>query len=188
MPNDNDQSLLKEHLSKLSADTEYIPHDILWRSFTHDDVEYLRNYEYPFLQIFNPNSPNVDIIAIPKFIIVDTSKWMIIDYGDAMASSVSYKKQKTKEDEGDDGEGTIVQQQNDTAFAMIKEAQAKGWGAIEIIDGTEMMKFYAWIAAQEFGISIQNYLPSAEKERRYEFLRAKGEAFTANSAKEPAKK
>jgi hypothetical protein len=183
MPNDNDQSLLKEHLSKLSSNPEHIPHDILWRSFTHDDVEYLRNYEYPFLQIFNPNSSSVEVAVTPKFITADTSKWMIIDYGYAMASSFSYRKQKAKEDEGGEGGGTIIQQQNDTALAMIKEAQAKGWGAVEVIDGTELMKFYAWIAAQELGITIQNYLPSAEKERRYEFLRAKGEAFTANSTK-----
>jgi hypothetical protein len=192
MPNDNDQSLLKEHLSKLSADPEHIPHDILWRSFTHEEIEYLRDHEYPFLQIFNPSSPGVGVDVTPKFIIVDTSKWMIIDYGYAMASSSSYRKQKAKEDaEGDaesgDGGGTIIQQQNDTALAMIKEAQTRGWQAIEIIDGTELMKFYAWIAAQELGITIQNYHPNAEKERRYEFLRARGESFTANATKELAK-
>jgi hypothetical protein len=66
---------------KLPADAN------LGRSVTRDDIEYLCNYHYPYLQIMNTEA-DFDEPVMPEFFIL-SSGWILMDYGDAMCSSYS---------------------------------------------------------------------------------------------------
>lgn len=180
MPNDNVKSLLEGVWGKrdvgIKAATDFM------RSITKEEIEYLRNYRYPFLQIMNTKAQFSGKVE-PVFVAVEKNKWVIFDYGDAMsvASPHDYEHKIAKEkieDKKDDGEsgggsgaGTIVQQQHDSVFAMIELAKQKGWAAIEVIDGTNLMQFYAWIAAQESEIELFGFIPKEEERRRYEYMK-----------------
>ena len=54
----------------------------------------------------------------------------------------------------------------DTGFAMVDLARQKNWAGIEIIDGTELMKWAAWAAAAEKDLAVQGFEPDEEDEKR----------------------
>ncbi len=143
-------------------------------NYTHDDIEYLCNYRYPYLQILNsettfPKNYNLQFLLLPNH-------WVIYDYGDALSTAVShfYRKDATDDDESEGehggGFGTIVMQQFDAVYAMVREAIAKGWVAIEIMGGTKLMQSYTWIAAQKLGIELVDYFPTSDDYRRYKLI------------------
>lgn len=173
----------------------------LFRRVTKEDVEYLSNYRYPFLQIMNTEADFSEEGIEPNFISLPNG-WVIFDYKDAISSSYSTKRLPEKKsivaaatseaaggeiaalgkkEEGESGEGgeggksgdgggTIIKQQFETALAMIEEAKAKGWAAVEIIGGNMLMKFYAWVAAQELEIVINGFSPTNEQKSHYKNL------------------
>jgi len=144
-------------------------------TFTHEDIEYLCNYRYPFLQIANsetsfPKEYSLQFLLLPN-------KWVIYDYGNALSTAVShfYRANPNQNDDedasgGEGGFGTIIMQQFSAAYAMIREAIAKGWPAIEILNGTKLMQSYAWIATQELGIDLVDYFPNSDDYRRYKLI------------------
>ena len=165
-----------------------------------EEIQYLCNYKYPFLQVINPDADEtVDAQAL-QFVRLP-SQWILLDYGYAMSSSASTKlafpltqanqlvvnqnipmpdfikdgsTDGSSDDGGDsgDGGGTIIEQQFMTALAMLLEAQARGWGALEIVDGNNLMKFYAWLIATHFGLSVYGYEPSEEEIKHADFISA----------------
>jgi hypothetical protein len=158
----------------------------IFRPIIHEDVEYLCN-KYPFLQMVNIEAKFEGEIT-PKFI-TSQSGWTIHDYGDAMSASPgeflfgggNYKaflkeilKGEIKEEEGGEGgamvnpgKGTIVKQMFDTATEMVKIA-IKKWPGIEIIDGTNLMKWAAWLAAKEKNYALEGFDPDEEDIKKYE--------------------
>jgi len=159
----------------------------IFRPITHGDVEYLCN-KYPFLQMVNIEAKFEGEIT-PKFI-TSQSGWTIHDYGDAMSASPGeflfgggdYKafldeilKEEIKEGEQggeggamvNPGKGTIVKQMFDTATEMVKIA-IKKWPGIEIIDGTYLMKWVAWLAAKEKNYPLEGFDPDEEDIKKYE--------------------
>lgn len=149
-----------------------------------EDVLYLLN-RYPFLQIIS-TEPAFDTEMEPKFVQAN-SGWTIHDYGDAMSASPGellysdYSQQlktlekKEDEDEGEGGKGgrgvigkgTIINQAFMTAQQMIAIAIEKGWPGVELVDGTELMKWAAWMAAEDNNLTLTGFEPSeADRERR----------------------
>lgn len=170
----------------------------LFRRVTKEDVEYLNNYRYPFLQVMNTDAEFSEEAVEPNFIFLSNG-WVIFDYKDAMSSSYSTKRLRgkkssiaagAKEDAEDGGEaggesggesggdGTIVRQQFETALAMLEEAKAKGWTSVEIIGGNILMKFYAWIAAQELEINVHGFSPTSEQSSHYKNMLKNGVVST----------
>ena len=142
----------------------------------HEDLEFLLR-KYPFLQIMN-TEPDFPIPIVPHFIKV-SSGWMVHDYGDAISASPGKDLYgagnaeeldiKLEEDDsgGEGGHGTIVKQAFDTAQDMIALAQRKNWPGVEIIAGTPLMLWAAWMAAADLGLTLQGYEPSQEdKDKR----------------------
>lgn len=157
------------------GDHEKQVQQVMARAVTHEDVEYVCNHVYPYLQIINTGTAYSEDYSL-QFILLP-NHWVIYDYGDALSTAVSHFYRKSENEEGgEDGEGgeggvgTIIKQQFDTIFIMIQEAKTKGWTAIEIIGGTELMKSYAWICAQELGINIEGYTPTADDYRRQKLV------------------
>ena len=66
------------------------------------------------------------------------------------------------------GKGTIIKQMVDTAFAMVDLAIAKKWTGIEIIDGTELMKWAAWAAAFEKQFLVEGFTEKEEDKKKHE--------------------
>lgn len=172
----------KQHIAGLDLKEANI-----FRPITHKDIDYLCN-KYPFLQMINSEAKFEGEI-IPKFI-TSQSGWIIHDYGDAMSASPGeflfgggdYKtfleailKGKIEEggEEGEGGaivnpgKGTIIKQMFDTATEMVKIA-IKRWPGIEIIDGTNLMKWAAWLAAKEKNYSLEGFDPEEEDIKKYE--------------------
>jgi hypothetical protein len=157
----------------------------IFRPVSHEDVAYLL-HKYPFLQMINSDA-RFEGEIIPKFVEAE-SGWVIHDYGDAMSSSpgenlfggwndLAFLK-AIMEEEGKEGgkggaiiepgKGTIVKQMVDTAFAMIDLAIAKKWTGIEIIDGTELMKWAAWAAASEKQFLVEGFAEKEADKKKYE--------------------
>jgi hypothetical protein len=160
----------------------------------HQDVLYLLS-RYPFLQLVNINAAFPEEIH-PKFVNSE-SGWVIHDYGDALSASpgellfgdysqtlatakAKTKKIKKEEDEGG-GEtgveividkGTVVNLAVITASDMIALAMEKGWAGAEIIAGTALMQWAAWMAAEDFGFKLEGYVASRlDKEKRERILK-----------------
>jgi len=146
---------------------------------THAEVMALAN-KFAFLQMVSSN-PNWDEPVIPRFRTA-ASGWVIHDYGQAMSSSPGrylfgpgnpeITPKKTADEGGDTSRelappenGSYIKQTVDTAEAMIEWAIEKGWPGVEIIAGTQLMQWAAWMAAQERGYSVIGFEPT-EKERQ----------------------
>ena len=142
----------------------------------HGDVAYLCDYIYPFLQIARPNH-SLDNLELN--IINTPNGWKIMDYGEVLSVAALHDKSEVV------GHGTIVQQQFDTAFTMMELAKQKGWRSeqyqgekdedggsgvgelkpteVQILDGTPMMRRFAWFAAEVLGMHlVEGFLPTDE--------------------------
>lgn len=147
------------------------------------DVEFLLK-QYPFLQIIStdPALPeNASVKLLPA-----KSGWVIHDYGDVLCASpgqLLYGDDSVKE--GDDerggvgsrsltaGKGTIVNQAFMTAQEMIAIAIEQGWPGAEIIDGTPLMQWAAWMAAEDREYVLRGYEPSrVDKAKRARLRKA----------------
>lgn len=147
----------------------------------HDDVEFLLN-RYPFLQMVSTDPSFAEEIK-PVFITAD-SGWVMHDYGDAMSSSPgdklygNYSDAASKEGaEGGEGgagssgifagKGTIINQAVMTAQEMIALAVKKGWPGVEIVAGTPLMQWAAWMAAEDYQLKLEGFTPSkSDKAKR----------------------
>lgn len=196
----NLQSLLESVWGIRNSGLELTPEQNIgpWRPVDEEDVDYFCNFVYPYLHIMNSEATFETEFDL-KFNILKNN-WVIYDYGEVMSSSLPHtyyglkKKGKKAENEDEGGEsgegggfGTIVAQQFDTAYEMIKEAQTKGWAAVEVINGTKLMQYFAWIASQELSISLKGFTPTEQQEKHYNSikkdLRKKiVEEFTSESA------
>ena len=159
------------------------------RPISHQDVQFLLNH-YPFLQILSLNpkfDPNHQIQLIRS-----ESGWTIQDYGCAHSSSPGEflfgggywihtgwnLPAKKEEDEGGDGgdanpiinsgKGTIVKQAFDTATEMVEIAVQKGWPGIELINGNELMKWAAWMRAEDYELKVKGFSPSEQHRQKRE--------------------
>ena len=142
-----------------------------------EDVQYLCDHFYPYLQIISAEA-DLENIVEPIFITAD-SDWIIHDYGIALSSSPGqylfgnyWAREEGESGEGGGetvllpGKGTIVWQQVQTAYNMVAIAQEKGWTGIELVDGTPKMKWAAWMAAQDLGLELSGYDPSEQDQAR----------------------
>ncbi len=151
------------------------------------DLDYLREYRYPFLQMISSEPEFPDEIT-PEFYQAP-SGWVIHDYGAALSSSPGknlfgpgYPAHLDEKEDGDEGEGglgeidltgkgTIVKQIFDTAQAMMALAQQKNWPGVDIIAGTELMKWAAWMAAEDRGIKLDGFEPTEKDKQRRERIK-----------------
>ncbi len=153
------------------------------RPVTSNDIQYLLK-RYPYLQILN--SDTLCNIEPELKLIPAQSGWSIHDYGDMIIASSGeslyggsddkkfleslLNPDKDDDSDGDTvflpGKGTIVKQMVDTAFEIINIAIEKGWVHIDIIAGTELMRWAAWFEAQEKEVEIFGFDPKEEDETK----------------------
>lgn len=142
----------------------------VFRPVTHDDIEYICNHVYPFIQLLKTGDP----INIQSAKFVKTSVgWVIHDYGDAVTTSAPHGKTDDDDDSGEGGDsgsgkGTITGQQARAMEEMAKLIREKGWAAVELIAGTRAMQDYFALAAAENNITFEGYTLTEENQKRKE--------------------
>jgi hypothetical protein len=144
----------------------------------HEDVLYLLG-RYPFLQIISTD-PNFTADTEPKFISAHTG-WTIHDYGDAMSTSLgpllfgNYSEEDGESGSGSTelnaGKGTVVNQAVMTAQEMIALAIQKGWPGVEIIAGTSLMQWAAWMMAEDNKLTVTGFEPTEKDKQKRERIR-----------------
>ena len=171
----------------------------------HEDVEFLLN-RYPFLQIVSTDPTFADEIQ-PAFITAD-SGWIVHDYGDALSSSpgdqlfgnynppeaAKPKMEAGEKENGGEGggagtgttgifagKGTVINQAVMTAQEMIALAVKKGWPGVEIVAGTPVMQWAAWMTAEDYQFKVTGFTPSrldrAKRDRVRKYLTEIAETY-----------
>ena len=155
------------------------------RPSTHDDVEYLCDNVYPFLQLVNTAASFGTTVTLN--LLTATTGWIIHDYGDAISTSAPHDipVKKSEDEKGDGGKeggegggsGTMSLQQIITAAEIIELIKQKGWPAVELIAGSKKMQRFLWIAAQEKNIKVNGFSPTQEDEKCLARIKARKAAI-----------
>ena len=146
------------------------------RKITSEEIQYLKDHYY-YLQVVA--SAGGQPLTSVELITAKSSDWNIIDYGDAMGSSVGefifscgYFKDDTPQEGDDDGgtlvspgKGTLINQAFLTAQEMIEMAIARGWRGAHIVAGHPLMTRSAWIAAEKGGLRVTGFEPGRKDQR-----------------------
>lgn len=152
----------------------------------HSDVLFLLR-QYAYLQVINSEADWENVP--PLQFRIAPSGWVIHDYHEAISASPGpllygpgnpeFKVRSEKEGEegeGERGTGSITQQTVDTAMAIVHLAIEKGWAGLEIISGTDLMKWAAWFAARGLDYPIHGYeATEKDEEKRQRIIRLRRE-------------
>lgn len=160
--------MAKEPASEISALAKQGFKTIFDRDITREEYLYLLSC-YPFIEVCDDTNRFIDNTKLPEVIIAENG-WRVFDCGNAIFASgneylnLAHRKQKAREtgDEEGGGNGTIVQQFTDIAFLVVKMAKARGWPAINLLDGYYSMLRMAWIAAEFAQLKVANFEPTME--------------------------
>lgn len=162
-----------------------------WGKVNHSDILYLL-YLYPFVQMISSN-PVWEATIIPHFRKAP-SGWLMHDYGQALSCSpgkylfgAGNPEISEEDSESGSGRGTIVKQTVITAEAMVRWAMEKGWPGLEIVAGTDLMKWAIWMAAQDRNFLVLGYVPTPQdQEKRERIRRLKSENPGISTGLEPS--
>lgn len=155
---------------------------LLHRSVTDHDIAALCQ-RYAYLQILNPEALEERIYE-PASLPLNTG-WLLADYGDAMTATprTPFLGSSNQDDEDDSGgsiprgNGTHILQMVNTAHEMIAIAVAKGWSGVEIYAGEKIMRWAAWVAAEDIHFPVTGFTPSTEDhEKRNRIRRMRSES------------
>lgn len=149
------------------------------RAITAADVEYIRS-RCPYIQILNMDATFENFVKVN--FITAKSGWIIQDLDDGLCSSIgSYlfggaASPKIEDIENKDaallkkfvnaGKGTVVKQTFDTAQEMVEMIKSRWPGGIEIISGSDLMKWSLWVGCQQHNINVVGYVPTEEDKRK----------------------
>lgn len=166
--------------------------DLDWaRGIRPEDILWLLDH-CPFLQIVNPHVSLDEGSAGPEIVQAQTSGWDVHVYPDAMSSSPGRFlfgggdfRILSDDDEGgggriiNPGKGTIYNQTIVTGMDMVNLAVARGWKAIQVVDGHPRMIRGAWLEAQRLRLPFSGYTPSEDDMRVLERFLQTPEEFEA---------
>lgn len=110
-------------------------------SVTSNDIEYIRDNIYPFLQLVNSDITFSE--EFPVEFITSNPNFVIHNYGDAIAISVLRSNIATQ-----------IAAAVEIARIIVKE---KKWNKIEMVDGTPTLQRILWIESQKHGFVIEGY-------------------------------
>lgn len=146
-----------------------------WSKVNHADILYLLHL-YPFVQMIS-SKPVWEETIIPHFRKAP-SGWLMHDYGQALSCSPGKYlfgpgNPEINEEDSDSGSagGTVVKQTVITAEAMVIWAMEKGWPGLEIIAGTDLMKWAIWMAGQDHNFLVLGFEPKPQEKEKLERIR-----------------
>lgn len=139
---------------------------VVGRDVTAQDIDYLRK-RFPYLQIVNTGK-SVPRHEKPK---IQTAKsgWTIVDYGNGLSASPGeHLWQGHPAEITSEGTTTpLMQQANDTAKQMANLANEYGWPGVEIISGSDIMKWSVWQQSRQHGMLVEGYEPDDKASEKY---------------------
>lgn len=157
-----------ELFAEFDADIANIVQQAQVRPITLAEVDYLLR-QYAFLEICNAEATDLSLVESPV-IITAKSGWKIHQHNNHLIASPGRWLFGPYKDEDDAsggaslvGAGTIVRQIVETADSMI-ELAIKQWPAARIMDGYSLMKFAAWVAAEQRNYKLLDYTPTQEQQ------------------------
>lgn len=198
---DTDDMDLEEFGSLWSKRAEgmHLPAFDVNRPISASDVEYILRH-CPFLQILNVEATfdNFDKVKFTRA----PSGWVIHDLQDAVSSSpglflfggednIPSFVDEQEEGGGTGGglpnlnpaKGTIINQAFITAQTMIEMVE-KRWPGIEIIGGSELMQWAAWVICDERKLKLTGFEPTEEHKAKRDRLH-RFEATRPHVSKKP---
>ncbi|MBX9587059.1 MAG: hypothetical protein K2X50_07345 [Gammaproteobacteria bacterium] len=153
--------------------------DSINRAISPEDIAYLRKY-CPFIQILNIDATFEHYTKVN--FITAKSGWTIQDLDDGLCTSIGpfmYGGSNSPPLENletldiellkkfvNSGKGTVIKQAFDTAHEMVELIKSRWKGGIEIIAGTDLMKWAIWVAAEEYKLKVVGYVPTEEDKRK----------------------
>lgn len=126
---------------------------------THDSIEYLCNYVFPFFQLIDISSPSKSK-GYPVKLIKALTGWIIHDYGDAISTSAPHNN----------GTNSGVAAQVATVVEVADIITKKGWDTVELIAGTPLMNRMLKYLSGVNGFTLAGYTYNEEDEKCYERL------------------
>ncbi len=149
------------------------------RPVTPSDVAYLVS-RCPFIQILNIDATFENFTQV-RFITAK-SGWTIQDLDDGLCTSVgpflfggSDAPIITNDDSNVDdmrkkfvnaGKGTVINQAFETAQEMVELVATRWKGGIEIIAGTDLMRWAIWVCAMDRKMKLLGFEPKEEDEKK----------------------
>lgn len=141
------------------------------------DIEYIRS-QCPYIQILNIDATFENYTSV-RFIRAK-SGWTIQDLDDGLCTSIGTfmfggsdtpfiedldnKDFDIVQEYVNFGRGTVIKQAFDTAQEMVEIIKTRWKGGIEIISGSELMKWALWVAAEENKLKLIGY-EASEKDK-----------------------
>lgn len=147
------------------------------KSALHNDIKYLCNYVYPFIQVVNTDAVFTEETTL-TFIPL-ANGWIIHDYGEAISTAVPHDMKGKKSGStgaaavapGQVVAGSEISAQIEAAAHIGKMIAEKGWKSAEFIAGSDLMRRFIWIESKRFGFEIsKEYTPTVADERCYSRL------------------
>jgi hypothetical protein len=149
------------------------------RAISPSDIAYIRA-RCPYIQILNIDATFEHYSKV--HFITAKSGWTIQDLDDGLCTSVGpylfggsdSPSIENPEDKDADllrklvntGKGTIIKQTFDTAYEMVELVKSRWKGGIEIIAGSDLMKWALWVAAEDHKIKLVGFVASEEDKRK----------------------
>ena len=149
------------------------------RAISASDIEYLRS-RCPYIQILNIDATFEHYTSV--HFIRAKSGWTIQDLDDGLCTSVGSfmfggsdspaienpenKDPDLLEEFINAGKGTVIKQAFDTAHEMVDLIKTRWKGGIEIIAGSDLMKWALWVAAEENKLKLIGYEPTEEHKQK----------------------
>jgi hypothetical protein len=127
---------------------------IMRRKISEDDVDYISDHNYPFIQLINPEAEFGKEFSL--HFITTSNGWIVHDYGGAISTSAPHTK--------DGNKACSVPDQIKVAKEIAKMIN---WPSVELIAGTPMMEFLLWVELQ---LELIGYEPSEKARKRRRFL------------------
>ncbi len=168
---------LKRQLASFEREFSLPPAD--WgRKVTSEEVQTIL-YNFFYLQMVS--SGGGDPFEAVQVTIAKSTQWHIVDYGDAMGSTVgdrifhngslgAYFNGGQEDEDGGDaveglGIGTLYNQAFLTAQEMVQLAVDRGWYGVHMVGFHPLMGRAAWIAAEKAGLPVSGFEPTRKDER-----------------------
>lgn len=128
----------------------FSPDNIL-DSVSDEDIGYICNYIYPFLQIINTNSTFGEEQMVNC--VIASTGWVIHDYGEAMSVSAPHAlKARVR--------WSNIVEQAKTIEEVANLIADKGWISVELIAGTRLMQRFIWMESQKICFTLNGYIPT----------------------------
>lgn len=156
------------------------------RPITASDIEYIAS-RCPYIQILNIDATFENYTKVQ--FITAKSGWTIQDLDDGLCSSVgpflfggSDEPLNVNDSNGcetrkkfvNPGKGTVINQAFETAQEMVELVRDRWKGGIEIIAGSDLMKWALWVAAMEHKMKLIGFeAKEADEKKRARLTRLK---------------